>query len=420
MQTSAEPRLDRTPVGPEITGFAVDAVPVAQGHSSLEPVEFDLEGRLPLFPHLLRHPLRAIAWIVRAAFGIASLVLMLALLAAVPVVNFATLGYLLEAEGRVARSGRLRSAFPLLGVAPRIGSIALGLWLWLIPLRLLGSAVADAQLIDPRAPATVVLTALKYAAWLGITAHLLLALARGGSVGCFLRPLKNVRWLYGQLRCGTYFDTASREIRNFVAGLRLPHHFWLGLRGFAGALAWLILPTALYAAARHSDGPEVIVTVLGGVLLVFAFAWVPFLQAHFAATNRFSAFGELRTIRRLFGHAPVAWLFAAIVVYVLALPLYLFKIALPPSDAMWFVTLIFVVSIYPARVATGWAYHRAVRRQAAGQRSWWITRTFVRLLMLALLASYVFLLFFTQFIGEEGKRELFQQHAFLLPWPMLL
>ena len=125
-------------------------------------------------------------------------------------------------------------------------------------------------------------------------------------------------------------------------------------------------------------------------------------------------------MRILFGHAPFAWLFAAILVYVLALPLYLFKIALPPSDAMWFVTLIFVLSIYPARVATGWAYHRAVRRQAEAKRSWWITREFVRVLMLALLASYVFLLFFTQFIGEEGKRELFQQHAFLLPWPMLL
>ena len=163
-----------------------------------------------------------------------------------------------------------------------------------------------------------------------------------------------------------------------------------------------------------------LVTLFGGLLLVFAFAWVPFLQAHFAATNRFGAFRELGTVRRLFGHAPFAWLFAVIIVYVLALPLYLFKIALPPSDAMWFVTLVFVASIYPARVVTGWAYHRAVRRQQAGMRSWWITRMFVRLLMLALIVSYVFLLFFTQFIGEEGKRELFQHHAFLLPWPMLL
>ena len=404
----------------EITAFPADATAATVVDRSLEPVEFDLEGRLPPFPHLFWHPLRAAWWLIRATFGLASLVLLLAILAAVPIVNFVTLGYLLEAEGRVGRTGRLRQAFPLLGLAPRIGSIALGLWLWLIPLRLLGSAVADARLIDPSSPVTLVLTALKYAAWFGITAHLCLALARGGSLGCFFRPLKNALWLFGQLRSGTYFATDSREIRTFVSGLRLRHHFSLGLRGFAGAFVWLLLPTALYAAVRHSEGPEVLVTLFGGVLLVFAFCWVPFLQAHFAATNRFSAFRELRTVRRLFGHAPFAWLFAAIIVYVLALPLYLFKIALPPSDVMWFVTMVFVASIYPARVVTGWAYHRAVRRQQAGLRSWWITRMFVRLLMLALIVSYVFLLFFTQFIGEEGKRELFQHHAFLLPWPMLL
>lgn len=429
MPTSAEPRIERSPLAEsartavppaappfEITEFADSTTPVA----SLEPTEFDLEGRLPPFPHLFWHPLRATAWIIRALFGIVSLVLMLALLAAVPIVNFVSLGYLLETEGRVGRSGRLRSAFPLLGLAPRIGSIALGLWLWLIPLRLLGSAAADAQLIDPAGPAAFILVALKFVAWVAITAHLCLALARGGSLGCFFRPLKNVLWLIGQLRAGSYFATASREICNFVTGLRLRHHFSLGIRGFAGAFAWLILPTALYAAVRHSEGPEVLVTLVGGVLLVVAFAWVPFLQAHFAATNRFGAFRELRTVRRLFGHAPFAWLFATVVVYVLALPLYLFKIVLPPSDAMWFVTLVFVASIYPARVATGLAYHRAVRRQQAGKRSWWITRMFVRLLMLALIIAYVFLLFFTQFIGEEGKRELFQHHAFLLPWPMLL
>ena len=392
------------------------------GKNPLEPAEFDLEGRLPPLPHVFRHPLRATAWLIRALFGLASLVLMLAILAAVPIVNFVSLGYLLEAEGRAGRSGRFRSAFPLLGLAPRIGSIALGVWLWMIPLRLLSTAVADAQLIDPRSTATFVLRALTYVAWAAITLHVCLALARGGSLGCFVRPLKNVLWFAQQWRAGTYFATASRHIREFVSGLRLRHHFLLGVRGFVGALIWLIVPTALYAAVRHSEGGEITMTVAGGLLLVPVFAWVPFLQAHFAATNRFGAFRELRTIRRLFGYAPFCWLLAVIVVYVLALPLYLFKVALPPSDAMWFVTLVFVVSIYPARIATGLAYHRAVRREKEGEdfQSWWITRMFVRLLMLLLIGAFVFLLFFTQFIGEEGTRELLQHPAFLLPWPMFL
>jgi hypothetical protein len=399
----------------EVVEFQTSAPP-----STLDIAEFDSEGRLPRIPHLFWHPLRAIAWIVRALFGIASLTLMLALIAAVPVVNFLALGYLLEVEGRVGRSGRFRDAFPLLGIAPRIGSIALGCWLWLLPLRFLSGAAADAQLIEPGAPAAGVLAFLTRVAWIGITLHICLALARGGSLSCFFRPIKNVLWLVRRLRAGDYIETASAHIRDFVSRLRLRHHFSLGLRGFLGALVWLLIPTAFYAAARQSEGGPVIVTLLGGFLLTIVFAWVPFLQAHFAAQNRLRAFRELGTVRELFRHAPFAWLIAVIVIYVFALPLYLFKIALPPNDAMWFITLVFIATIYPTRVVAGWAYHRAARRQREGKRSWFITRLFVRLLMWPLLATYVFLLFFTQFIGEEGKLELFQHHAFLLPWPMFL
>ena len=116
----------------------------------------------------------------------------------------------------------------------------------------------------------------------------------------------------------------------------------------------------------------------------------------------------------------IAWLVAPIVIYVLALPLYLFKVALPPSDAMWFITLVFIASIFPARVVTGWAYHRAVRKQREGRRSHIITRILVWTLRLGLLSFYTFIMFFTQFIGEEGKLELFQHHSFLLPWPLFV
>jgi hypothetical protein len=390
----------------------------AQG--PLEIAEFDSESRFPRFPNPFRHPLRASWWIIRCLFGLASLVFMLALVAAVPIVNFLALGYLLEVEGRMGRTGRFRNAFPLLGLAPRMGSILLGVWLWVLPLRLLSRAAADAAIIDPGSPAHLILGFLTVFGAIAVTIHLCLALARGGSLGCFFRPLKNVLWLVRRLRSGDYFETASKHIRDFLSRLRLKHHFWLGFRGFFGALGWLLIPTLFYAAAHRSEAGPVLVTVLGGLLLVFAFAWVPFLQAHFAATNRFRAFRELGTVRELARHAPIAWLVAVIVIYVLALPLYLFKIALPPSDAMWFITLVFIVSIYPARVVTGWAYHRAVRKQREGRRSRIYTRIPVWVLRSALLAVYTFILFFTQFIGEEGKLELFQHHAFLLPWPLFV
>jgi hypothetical protein len=371
-------------------------------------------GRLAEFPSPWQHPLRAIAWGVRAAFGLISLIVLLALLAAIPIVNFLVLGYLLEAEGGVARGGRLRRAFPLLSIAPRLGAIVLGIWLWLLPLRILTNAAADARLIDPTSPATRRLDWIVTTLAVAVAAHLCLALARGGSIGCFLRPIKNAHWALRQFRQGGYLDKAAAEIRAFVAGLRLRYHFWLGVRGFFGALLWLFVPTLLFAAANKTEGLLIVATIAGGVLLVPVLAWLPFLEARFASENRFRGLFELREVRRLFAHAPLAWLIAIVATYVLALPLYLLKAFLLPQDAMWFVTLVFILSIYPSRLVTGWAYGRAVRRP---RRAHFVTRWFTRLLMGPLLAVYVFLLFFTQFIGQHGKGVLFEHHALLLPVP---
>ncbi len=377
----------------------------------------DEQGRLPPCPIPWRHPLRAAGWVIRLLFGLASLIVMLAVIAAIPVVNFLALGYLLEVEGRLGRDGRWRDAFPLLNLAPRFGSIALGVWLWLIPVRLIAGAAADARLIDPGAFADRALHLLTGVVWLLTIVHLCLALARGGSPGCFLRPLRNFRWLKTRLTAGDYLETASSNLREFVSRLRLRHHFWLGLRGFAVALLWLIGPTALFAAADGTEGPQVLLTLAGGALLALVLAWVPFLQARFATENRFRSGLQLGAVRRLFPHAPLAWLLATVVVYVLALPLYLFKAFLLPPDAMWPITLIFIVSIYPARVVTGWAYHRAVTRQQQGRTSGRAVRWGVRLALVPLLGAYVFLLYFTQFIGEHGRGVLFEHHAFLLPVP---
>src|SRR5579872_1934892 len=155
-------------------------------------------GRLAELPSPLKHPISATIWAVRAAFGIASLIVLLALLAAIPIVNFVVLGYLLEAEGRLARTGKLRGAVPLLSIAPRLGAIALGIWLWVLPLRLLTNAAADARLIDPVGRAVGRLDFLVRFLSVAIAAHICFALARGGSFGAFFRPIKNVRWTIQQ------------------------------------------------------------------------------------------------------------------------------------------------------------------------------------------------------------------------------
>lgn len=411
----------RPPVLPAAGGTPLlDPQSSATAECAPEPLEIrefltGTDGRgMPPLPNVLRHPLRAAGWLIVCVWGMAAMVLVLAVVAAIPVGNFLALGYLLEAEGRVARSGRLRDGFPLLEMAPRIGSIVAGMWLFLFPVALLAGAAADAQIIEPGGPAATNLHRLTIVVAILAAIHLCLALARGGSLGCFFRPVKNVRWLRARLRAGDYWDTAERSVERFVAPLRLKHHFSLGVRGFAAAFAWLVLPTALFAAADRTQSGAFPVTLLGSLLLVPVLCWTPFLQARFAAENRFRTMFQLKPVRRLFRQAPLAWFTAVATVYVLALPLYLLKIALPPADAMWLITLIFIVSIYPAKLATGWAYARALRRD---RPAWFGWRWLSRLLSVALVAVYVFLLFFTQFLGEHGKGVLFEHHALLLPTP---
>jgi hypothetical protein len=392
-----------------------------QMEQAVELVDEYAFGSLPNMPRPFRHPIRFLAWLVRCLFGIASLILLLAVIAAIPIVNFLALGYLLEVEGRVARTGRLRNAFPLLPFAPRIGAIVLGVGGWLFVVRLVADQAAVATQINPDGSG---LGGFKVVFSVLVAIHLCLALARGGSPSCFLRPIKNLRWFLKRRRDGNYWVMANQHIATFVKGLRLKHHFWLGLRGFAGAFIWLVIPSALLATASRPEGIQVLITVFGGLCLILVFMWIPFLQARFAAEQRFSAMFELRAIRDLYGYSSMGWLLAVVLTYVLSLPLYLAKVQLPPSDLIWLITVIFVVSIYPTKVATGWAYHRALKKRAAALTAH-SDRPFVlpligRGAMLPLVGVYVFLVFFTQAIGKHGKLALFEHHAFLVPAPFLL
>lgn len=370
---------------------------------------------LPACPHPWRHPLRAVMWLMELLFGLMSLFLFLAVLAAIPLVNVLALGYLLEAEGRVARTGKIRYCLPLLPLAPRLGSIVLGFWLWLWPIRWVTDAAADAELIAPDSSMAEGWKLAKVLLTTAITIHLILALSRGGGFWCFFRPIRNLRWLIAQFRAGTYLETAVTAVWEFFAALRIRHHFSLGIRGFCGAFVWLFLPTLLFAAMQSTQKPgQVLVTLMGGLLLTFVLVWTPFLQAHFAAENRLSAFRELSRIRELLRRAPLASFLSLVLLYALALPLSLTKVAVPPRDAVWLITPIFIATIYPARIFIGWSYARAMRKE---QRSWWFIRWPMRCALFPLLAVYLFLFFFTPAIDAYGRRVLFEQHALLLPSP---
>ncbi|QDU42724.1 hypothetical protein Mal52_11910 [Symmachiella dynata] len=356
---------------------------------------------------------------IRFVYRLIGAVLVLAVVAAVPIVNFWVLGYLLDAQGRVARGrvaggGGWRDAFPDIASLSRIASIGVGISLCLLPLRLLAGLAADARLISAGSTADVGLHRAVIVAAVLVAVHIYLALARGGGLSCFFRPLKNLRWLRKQIRNGQYLEVADRETRAFIASLRIRERWWLGLRGFLTGLAWLIVPTAMFAAANSSEGGLVAVTIAGGLLLIPVLSWMPLLQARFAAERRWRAAFELRTVRRIFRRAPIAGTLAVIGTLVLSLPLYLAKVVLPPRDAMWMVTIVFIVSIWPVKLLSGWAYQRGMKRETD---AWWGLRWLGRGVMLPLLAVYVFLLLFTPSLGEHGKWVLFEHHGFLLPVP---
>lgn len=360
----------------------------------------------------------ALKWVILGSlrfvwclFGIATMIVLLAFVSAVPVLNFIALGYLLSVEGRVARSGKLRDAFPLVGgVAPWLGLFALTGWMCILPMRLLSEAAADARIIDPGSTADRLLHLLLPVAMLTAIGITLLPIA----LVCAMYPLGEEQKLHFPPRFSEFWTRAEHAIHDFVRSLRIREYFWLGFRGFAGAFLWLVIPTAFFAAARKTEGGPILITLFGGFLLIVVLSWMPFLQAHFAAENRFSAMFDLRAVRRLYANSPLCWMLTVVLTLALALPLYLSKVVLPPQDAMWMLTLFFIVTIYPVKVLTGWAYHRALTRPRKAFFAW---RWLCWLVMFPVIGFYVFLLFFTQFIGEHGKGVLFEHHAFLLPVP---
>jgi hypothetical protein len=352
---------------------------------------------------------RFVGSVLEWLFGAAVLTVGLAVLAAIPVVQFLSLGYLLESGGRVARSGRLRDAFIGVRLAARLGGIVVGSWLLLLPVRFVSSMAYSANVIDPGGR---IARGWRLGLFLliGFTAlHIIAACMRGGKLRYFAWPF-NIVWLVRRIWRGGYFAEARDAVWDTAVSLRLPYYFLLGFRGFVAALAWLFVPITLLAAG-HAAPP---LGFLGALLLWIVLLWLPFLQMRVAETGRLSAGFELRAVRSDFKRAPWAFTIALIVSLAFALPLYLLKIEMVPREAAWLPSLFFIAFIFPARILTGWAVSRARRREAPRH---WFFRWTGWLPQLPAVAFYVMIVYFTQFTSWNGVFSLYEQHAFLLPVP---
>ena len=366
-----------------------------------------------------RGMIRVLKWVGRLCasvsdwlFGAVALTVGLALLAATPLAQLLAFGYLLEASGRVSRTGRLRAG--LIGVrkASRVGSMVIGVVLFLIPLWIVSSIAIGAQLVDPGGPAARGWKVLLVSATVFVILHIMGACARGGRIRHFLLPFGNPVWIYRRLRKGGAYASARDAVWDFVASLRLPYYFRLGLLGFLGTMIWLAIPVTLLAAGSRRP----ILNLPGILLLGLVAVPLPYLQARFAAENRFGAMFELRSVRDRFKRAPWAFTFALILLLVGALPLYLLKIEIIPREMDALPSLVFLVFMFPARILTGWAYGRSLRRDAPRH---WFMRWTGRLAIVPVVAFYLLIVFFSQFTAWRGVYSLYEQHAFLLPVPFL-
>jgi len=382
----------------------VSALRVARGVDA-EPRNERDQGVLASVASVVCLAFSGLEWL----FGVITLLVGLSVLAATPVLQFLSLGYLLEASGRIARTGRIRDGFIGVRRAARMGDIVLGAWLVLLPLRLIATLARSARIIDPEGEvarqwntALLVLTIL-------MAVHVIAAVSRGGRLRYFFWPFNPI-WLARRLWRGGYFAESRDAFWDFVTALRLPYYFWLGVRGFVGAMAWLVLPVTLLAVGSRAPIFDLPGTLLLGIVLLY----VPFLQAHFAADNRFRAYFEVGAVRRQFKRAPWAFAVAFLVTLLFAVPLYLLKIEMIPREAAWLPSLVFIVFMFPARLLMGWALGRARRRATARH---WFFRWTGRLSMLPVAAVYVLIVFFSQYVSWHGVWSLYEQHAFLLPVP---
>ncbi|WP_231743882.1 DUF4013 domain-containing protein [Stieleria neptunia] len=441
IETGGVPGGERIGLGDDVqaSSTAVGTMPatVLPGASVL-PVEGELMTRSdavapvadaspPARRGLVRTVVAGITWLISTLFCLASLIVCLAVLAAIPILQLITFGYLLDVAGRLARGGTVRGSLPHLRAAGQIGIVVLAVVVGSLPVQLLAHWESVASLIAPdAAQATVLRIAAIAAACLGVL-YLLWALARGGRLVHFLWPQPK-RMLRQAWRPSTYLPLPDR-LWDFTHSLELGRFFWLGLRGALGTLVWLIPAMIIIAANRN--GETGLAGLVGGLALIalgVVLLYLPMLQAHFAAENRLRALFEVRRIRRLFCYAPWAWLTAMVLgLVILPIPLYLLKIEATPREVVWLPTLMFVAFILPARWAEGLAMRRAKRialrhRDGAVKPTgtWsFLSRWTVRLLMPGVVAIYLFFVTLSQYTSWDGLQTWVQQHAVLIPIPFL-
>ncbi len=365
------------------------------------------------------------AWIGRLCGGLRwlwqwlSLVTILAVMAAIPVIQLIAFGYLLDLAGRLARGGRLSETNRWMPLAGRLGLAALAIFVVAQPVRLLVHWATVAELISPGSPSAANLRVGALLVAVAGLLHLIWAWARGGLWWHYLWPQPR-RWMSQGWRLETWLSASDRAFET-LRSLELGRLFWIGLRGAIGTLVWLLPATIIIVANRGGSGSGAgFLGALALLALGLSLLYLPMLQANFAAENRLRAMFDVATIRSDFRRAPWSWWAAMVVtLVVLPIPLYLLKIEPPPPQLLWMPTWFFIALALPARAACGLAIGRARRSPLPHGALSRVSRWTARVLMVPVVGTYLTVVYLSQYVAWDGLQTWVQQHAVLVPVPFV-
>lgn len=347
-------------------------------------------------------------------FGFVAMIMGLAILATIPVLQFISLGYLLEVSARIARSGRLRDAFPGLSRAARVGRMGFAGAALFVPWIILRHLRNSAYLLGSEESARgYSLAMLLYGLFAG--SYWYWASYRGARLMHFLwpAPLTFIR----HLGDGPAIVSACRQVLNAFREIPWGMYFLQGLRGFVIGLLWLAIPTGflVLAACMHPE-PGFLVAIIGILFLAYVAGYLPFLQLRAVDSRSWRDGMDRRRVRDDFRRAPIAFTLAILLTLAAAVPLYLLKAESIPRESYWITSAIFIFTALPARVLQGWALSRSTNR---GCEAHPLVVWGMRLLLIPVTILYALVVFLTQYTSWHGVWSLYEQHAFLLPIPFM-
>ncbi|QDV22286.1 hypothetical protein [Aureliella helgolandensis] len=360
-------------------------------------------------------------WCLGRAWDLLSLLVLLAVVAAIPLVQMASLGYLLRAAAKLATGGAWSEALPGLRRAGLLGTFTLLATLSWLPVWLVTDVSYSAQLLQPGTSTAAMWRSAAFVASAAWVLHVAWAAMRGGRWWHFLWPAP-LRFLKQAWRPATW-QKASDQLYDGVISLQFPQLWWLGARAAVGAMLWTCVPVTMMIIGQRSPDMDLapLIGLVGAIAMIAIMLYLPFLQLQVAIENRFMAILNVRQVRRRFLFAPLAHAFSLLLLCVLCIPLYLLRIEAAPAELLWAPSFVFVVFMLPAKLCLGAAMGYANARQQSGVKSvrHWTLRWPARVLALASVLVYVGALYVAQLVAGQGALVMYFQHAFLVPAPLI-